>query len=147
MIPRWAIANGEILYWVVASIVLWHRPRWVKSQSTCGAWAVTFVSRKSYVLIVSYSFWPSGKRSMQQNQHASAYIIGNPTMIMGDLIAEIIVGPTTSTAAFIVVNAKLSYFVLLRRDWLHSNFCVPSTFHQVLIFLVGDKVEVMSIDH
>ena len=49
----------------ITSIVPWRRPRWAKSQSTRGAWAVTLLSRKSYALTNSYSFWPSGKCSIQ----------------------------------------------------------------------------------
>ena len=63
-IPSGAIAEGEIVVGVT-SIVPWRRPRWAKSQSTRGAWAVTLLSIKSCALTNSYSFWPSGKRSIQ----------------------------------------------------------------------------------
>lgn len=70
---------------VVASIVLWRRPRWVKSQTTCGALAVTLSSRKSCALIINYSFWPSGKRSIQQRK-ARRNI--KPWCILGDFNSE-----------------------------------------------------------
>ena len=58
------IAEGEIVasdinYPVAAA-------KWVDSQSNRGAWVVTFLSRKSCALTNGYSFWPSGKRSIQQ---------------------------------------------------------------------------------
>lgn len=66
LIPNRAIAEGEIACRVVVSIVPWQRPRWVNSQLTRGAWVVTFLSRKSCVLTISYNFWPSSKCSIQQ---------------------------------------------------------------------------------
>jgi hypothetical protein len=30
--------------------------------------------------------------------------------------------------------------VLLRRDWIHANECVPSTLHQCVIQWIGDEV-------
>ncbi|KAL0444769.1 UNVERIFIED_CONTAM: hypothetical protein Slati_2199600 [Sesamum latifolium] len=35
-----------------------------------------------------------------------------------------------STALFHVIDAKISYNMLLGRPWLHENFVVPSTWHQ-----------------
>lgn len=66
-VPNEAIVEGEIFCRVMASIVLWWRPKWVKSQSTRGTWDVTLLSRNSCALTISYSFCPSGKGSIQQN--------------------------------------------------------------------------------
>jgi hypothetical protein len=33
--------------------------------------------------------------------------------------------------------------VLLGRDWIHTNECVPSTLHQYVIQWIGDEVEVV----
>jgi hypothetical protein len=38
---------------------------------------------------------------------------------------------------------KEHYNLLLGRDWIHSNGCIPSTLHQCLIQWVGDDVEVV----
>jgi hypothetical protein len=50
--------------------------------------------------------------------------------------------PTT----FFVVNSKGAYSVLLGRDWIHANRCIPSTLHQCLIQWDGDEVEVIPAD-
>jgi len=36
--------------------------------------------------------------------------------------------------------------VILGRDWVHANQCVPSTMHQFLIQWVEDKVEIIYAD-
>jgi len=41
------------------------------------------------------------------------------------------------------VDVVLSYYVLLRRDWIHSNNCIPLTLHQILLLLNESMFEVM----
>jgi hypothetical protein len=36
--------------------------------------------------------------------------------------------------------------MLLRRDWIHANECVPSTLHQCVIQWISDEVEVVQDD-
>jgi hypothetical protein len=45
-----------------------------------------------------------------------------------------------------VVDAKGTYGILLGRDWIHANCCIPSTMHQSLIQWIGDNVEVIPAD-
>jgi hypothetical protein len=45
--------------------------------------------------------------------------------------------------AFFVVDVKGRYNVLLGRDWIHTNECVPSTLHQCIMQWIGDEVEVV----
>jgi hypothetical protein len=47
---------------------------------------------------------------------------------------------------FFVVDMRGRYNVLLGRDWIHANGCVPSTLHQCIVHWVGDKVEVVHAD-
>jgi hypothetical protein len=47
--------------------------------------------------------------------------------------------PTT----FFVVDLKGCYNVLLKRDWIHTNECVPSTLHQCIMQWIGEEVEVV----
>ena len=49
--------------------------------------------------------------------------------------------------AFFVVETTAAYNALLGRDWIHPNFCIPSTLHQFLIFLNGKEVEVIGADN
>jgi hypothetical protein len=48
--------------------------------------------------------------------------------------------------AFFMVNVKGKYNVLLGRDWIHTNGCVPSTLHQCVMQWVGNDVEVIEAD-
>ncbi|KAK1605789.1 hypothetical protein QYE76_029462 [Lolium multiflorum] len=50
--------------------------------------------------------------------------------------------PTT----FFIVDSKSTYDVLLGRDWIHANCCIPSTMHQCIIQWDGDEVEVVHAD-
>jgi hypothetical protein len=48
--------------------------------------------------------------------------------------------------SFFIVSSKSTYTVLLGRDWIHANYCIPSTMHQYLIQWDGDEVEVVHAD-
>jgi hypothetical protein len=39
-----------------------------------------------------------------------------------------------------------SYNLILGRDWIHANRCVPSSLHQLFIQWVGDEIEVVHAD-
>jgi hypothetical protein len=45
-----------------------------------------------------------------------------------------------------VVDVKGRYNILLGRDWIHANGCVPSTLHQCVVQWVGDEVEIIKAD-
>ena len=47
---------------------------------------------------------------------------------------------------FFVIDGKGSYSLLLGRDWIHANCCVPSTMHQCLIQWHGDDVKLVHAD-
>ena len=48
------------------------------------------------------------------------------TLALGFLIVELTVGTRTTNTVFFVVDAKLGYTILLGREWIHANQCVPS---------------------
>jgi hypothetical protein len=56
------------------------------------------------------------------------------------------VGSNTILTSFFIVSSKSTYTVLLRRDWIHANYCIPSMMHQYLIQWDGDEVEVVHAD-
>jgi hypothetical protein len=39
-----------------------------------------------------------------------------------------------------------NYSVILGRDWIHTNHCIPSTLHQFLIQWIDDEIEVVHVD-
>ena len=47
---------------------------------------------------------------------------------------------------FLVIDGKGPYNLLFGHDWIHANYCVPSTMHQCLIQWHGDDVELVRAD-
>jgi hypothetical protein len=68
---------------------------------------------------------------------------GQASEAQGILNVDLTVGSKTIPTSFFIVNSKSTYTVLLRRDWIHANCCIPSTMHQCLIQWDGDEVEVV----
>ena len=73
-------------------------------------------------------------------------VTGEVIRVIGVLPMEISIGSKTSLTAFFIVNSTASYNVLLGRDWIHANGCVPSSLYQFLLFWKGDDVEVVWAD-
>jgi hypothetical protein len=71
---------------------------------------------------------------------------GQTSEAQGVLNVDLTVGSKTVPTSFFVVNSKSTYTVLLGRDWIHANCCIPSTMHQCLIQWDGDEVEVVHAD-
>jgi hypothetical protein len=59
---------------------------------------------------------------------------------------DLTVGSKTVPTSFFIVSSKSTYTVLLGRDWIHANCCIPSMMHQCLIQWDGDEVEVVHVD-
>jgi hypothetical protein len=59
---------------------------------------------------------------------------------------DLTVGSKTVPTTFFIINSKSTYTVLLGRDWIHANYCIPSMMHQCLIQWDGDEVEVVHAD-
>jgi hypothetical protein len=72
---------------------------------------------------------------------------GEASDAKGIISKELTVGSKTIPTAFFVVNVKGRYNLLLGRDWIHANGCVPSTLHQCVIQWIGDEVEVVKVDN
>jgi hypothetical protein len=51
----------------------------------------------------------------------------------GAINVELMIGSKTLPATFFVINGMGSNNLLLGRDWIHANCCIPSTMHQYLI--------------
>jgi hypothetical protein len=64
----------------------------------------------------------------------------------GVLNVDLTVGSKTILISFFIVSSKSTYTVLLGRDWIHANYCIPSMMHQCLIQWDGDEVEVVHAD-
>ena len=62
------------------------------------------------------------------------------------MIVDLTIGSKTSKTTFFVIESDDTYNLLLERDWIHANQCVPSTLHQMLAFWNGEKVEYVEIE-
>jgi hypothetical protein len=71
---------------------------------------------------------------------------GQASEAQGILNVDLTVGSKTVPTSFFIVSSKSTYTVLLRRDWIHANCCIPSMMHQCLIQWYGDEVEVVHAD-
>jgi hypothetical protein len=58
---------------------------------------------------------------------------GQASEAQGFLNVDLTVGSKTVPTSFFIVNSKSTYTILLERDWIHANCCIPSTMHQCLI--------------
>jgi hypothetical protein len=69
---------------------------------------------------------------------------GNLMEARGVVSVELTVGSKLLATAFFVI--EVHYSVILGRDWIHVNHCVPSTLHQFLIQWIDDEIEVVHVD-
>jgi hypothetical protein len=68
---------------------------------------------------------------------------GNMSPVKGAICVELTIGSKTLPTTFFVISGKGAYNLLLGRDWIHANCCIPSTMHQCLVQWVGDKIEIV----
>jgi hypothetical protein len=59
---------------------------------------------------------------------------------------ELSIGSKTLATNFFVVEVQGSYNLILGCNWIHVNWCVPSSLHQRLIRWVDDEVEIVRAD-
>jgi hypothetical protein len=52
----------------------------------------------------------------------------------------------TLAVVFFIVDVEGNYSLILGRDWIHANQCVPSTLHQMFLQWIGDDVEQVHAD-
>jgi len=71
---------------------------------------------------------------------------GDPIGAKGVASMELTVGSKTIATAFFVSEVQGNFNLILGRDWIHANQCVPSSLHQFLIQWIGDEVEVVHGD-
>jgi hypothetical protein len=71
---------------------------------------------------------------------------GQTSEAQGVRNVDLTVGSKTVPTSFFIVSSKSTYTVLLGRDWIHANYCIPSMMHQCLIQWDGDEVEVVHTD-
>jgi hypothetical protein len=58
---------------------------------------------------------------------------GQASEAQGVLNVDLTVGSKTVPTSFFIVNNKSTCTVLLGRDWIRANCCIPSMMHQCMI--------------
>jgi hypothetical protein len=71
---------------------------------------------------------------------------GDPMEVRSIICKELTVWSKTVPTAFFMVDVSGRNNLLLSRDWIHANGCVPSTLHQCVIQWIVDVVEVVQAD-
>jgi hypothetical protein len=64
----------------------------------------------------------------------------------GVVSMELTIGRKSLTTEFLVIEVQGNYSVILARDWIHVNRCIPSTLHQFLIQWINDEIKVVHVD-
>nr|KYP35643.1 hypothetical protein KK1_043302 [Cajanus cajan] len=65
---------------------------------------------------------------------------GSKREVVGEISLPIQIGPTIFNVEFQVMDITPAYSCLLGRPWIHDAKAVPSTLHQKVKFIVGDKL-------
>jgi hypothetical protein len=60
---------------------------------------------------------------------------------------ELTVGSKMFATTFFVAETQGNFSLILGRDWIHANKCVPSTLNQILTQWTDDEVEVVHGDN
>jgi hypothetical protein len=68
---------------------------------------------------------------------------GNVPPAQGAICVELTIGSKILPTAFFVIKGRGSYNLLMGRDWIHVNCCIPSRMHQCIIQWIRDSVEVV----
>ena len=71
---------------------------------------------------------------------------GEVSKTLGILPIDIPISSKTSLFAFFVIDSTTNYNIFLGRDWIHANWCVPSSLHHFLLFLKANEVELVWVD-
>jgi hypothetical protein len=103
------------------------------------------------VNLMSYSLFKklggSDEELMKTNMTASGVGGGEPMGAKGVISMELTIGSKTLATTFFVSETQGNFSLILGRDWIHANKCVPSTLHRMLIQWVDDEVEVVHGDN
>jgi len=70
----------------------------------------------------------------------------NVSPVKGAICVELTIGSKTLPTTFFVIGGKDAYNLLLGRDWIHANCCIPPTINQCFVQWVGDKIEIVPGD-
>jgi hypothetical protein len=70
----------------------------------------------------------------------------SPIKAKGVTSVELTIGIKTLAVSFFFAEVEGNYSNILCKDWIHTNPCVPSTLHHMLLQWVGNEVETINAD-
>jgi hypothetical protein len=71
---------------------------------------------------------------------------GNSMEAIGIVFIELTIRSKSVATAFFVAEVQGNCSVILDRDLIHTNCCIPSTLHQFLIQWIDGEIEVVHAD-
>jgi hypothetical protein len=83
---------------------------------------------------------------IRTNMILSGVGCNNPIEAKGFISVELTIETKTLVVAFFIDEVEGNYSIILGTDWIHTNQCVPSTVHQILLQWVGNEVETTHAD-
>jgi len=72
---------------------------------------------------------------IKMNMTVSGVVGSEPISAKGVASMELTIASKTLATAFFVSEVQGNFNLILGRDWIHANQCIPSTLHQLLISL------------
>jgi hypothetical protein len=100
--------------------------------------------------LMPYSFFKkmgkSDEELIKTNMTINDASGGDPIGAKGVASMELTMGSKTLATAFFIAEVQGNYSVILGRDWIHANYCIPSTLHQFLIQWVDDDIAFVHVD-
>jgi hypothetical protein len=91
-------------------------------------------------------FGGTDEERIKTNMTVSGVSGGDPIGAKGVASMELTVGSKTLATTFFVSEVQGNFSLILGREWIHANQCVPSTLHQFLIQWIGNEIEVVHGD-
>jgi hypothetical protein len=126
------------------------KPLFVRGHIDGISIAKMFVDGGAAVNLMSYSLYrklgKQGDELVKTNMTLSGVGTDSSIKAKGVTSVELTIGTKTLAVAFFVADVEGNYSLILGRDWIHDNQCIPSTLHQMLIQWVGDDVEQVHAD-
>jgi hypothetical protein len=101
------------------------------------------------VNVMSYTIFRKlgmGSRDLTPTSIVLNDFTGNPSDTKGCVHVDLMIVSKTLLTTFIVIEGKGTHSLLLGRDRIHANCCIPSTMQQQLVQWVDGDIKVVQAD-
>jgi hypothetical protein len=125
------------------------RPLYIKGHVDGRPMTKMLVNGGAAVNVMPYTTYRKlgkGKEDLIKTNMMLKDFEGKASPAQGAINVELMIGSKTLLTTFFIINGKNSYNLLLDRDWIHANCCIPSTMHQYLIEWLKDTIEIIYAD-